>query len=293
MNETEISMFYDVKDVIPKYYTLEAWLEQTINPPVELEEAVLKYRETFDKKLKEDLPCCTISAAFNEKRSLDNIKHKNKLICIDIDRHTKSKKKKCNLCIDMLLVKEMFINHPCTVYCGYSVSGDGIYAILRIHNENELEKYFNLFKENLSRLGINIDDVCKDYTRLRFFSVDREAYYNPDALYYKAPEEKKERKPTPKEYISKTDTEKVEKIIEIINQTGIDITQSYEDWVKVAAALNDGFGDTGLQYFHQVSMNHPDYDPKETDKKYFNCSKMNKIKLAAFFYVANSYGVRY
>ena len=290
---TKISIFKHVKDNVPQDFDLDSWLQQTINPTKELDEAVEAYRQTFDKSLKERLPCATISASFHTERNLNNIVEKNKLICIDIDRHTKSKKKRCNQCVDMLLVKEMFMSHPCTLYCGYSVSGDGIYAIIRIHDENQLGLYFNLFRDNLSRIGINIDESCKDYTRLRFFSVDRDAYYNPDAKYYKAPEKAPERKPVAGFHVSKSDAEKVEKIISIISSTGMDITQSYDDWVKIGAALNDGFGESGLVYFHQVSSQHSDYDPRETDKKYHSCSKMNKIKLAAFFYVANSYGIRY
>lgn len=286
-------MFRTVKDKIPEYYTLDDWLLQTINPPPDLEKAIETYRRTFDKSIKEDLPCCTISAAFHTERNLNNIKHKNNFICLDIDRTTKAKKKRCNQCIDMLLVKEFFMNHPCTYYCGYSCGGDGVYVILRIHDENKLAEYFEYFRNQLSRIGINIDESCKDYTRLRFFSVDKEAYYNPDAKFYKL-EEKKEVKPSARHFgITKSDTDKVEKIIELINSTGMDITQSYDDWVKVGAALYDGFGDTGLTYFHQVSSNHPEYDPREVDKKYHSCSKMNKIKLAAFFYVASSYGLRY
>lgn len=290
---TKISVFKHVKDNIPQDFLLEDWLKLTINPTPELDQAVEAYRQTFDRTLKEKLPCATISASFHTERNLNNIVEKNRLICIDIDRHTKSKKKRCNQCVDMLLVKEMFMSHPCTLYCGFSVSGDGIYAIIQIYDAEELPLYFNLFRDNLSRIGINIDESCKDYTRLRFFSVDRDAYYNPDALFYRAPKKVEEKKPVAGFHVSKTDAEKVEKIISIINETGMDITQTYDDWVKIAAALNDGFGDSGLVYFHQISSHHPDYDPKETDKKYRNCAKMNRIKLAAFFYVANSYGIRY
>jgi len=290
---TKISVFQHVKDNIPLEYDLETWLEATMNPSKDLEELVNSYRQTYDIKLKQKLPCATISASFHTERNLNNIVKKNNLICIDIDRHTKSKKKRCNQCVDMLLVKEMFMSHPCTLYCGYSVSGDGIYAIIRIKDENELGLYFDLFRDNLSRIGVNIDESCKDYTRLRFFSVDREAYYNPAALFYEAPKKKVERKPTAGTHVSKSDTEKVEKIIEIISSTGMDITQSYEDWVKVGAALNDGFGESGLSYFHQVSSQNSEYNAKDTDLKYRSCAKMNRIKLAAFFYVASSYGLRY
>lgn len=293
-NLTEISIFANVEDVVPKTMYLESWLANTIHPnDADLKEKVLKYRETFDPEIKKSLPCCTISATFEGKRSLDNIKKKNRFICLDIDRHSKSKKRKCNQCVDMLLVKELFMAHPCTLYCGLSVSGDGIYAIIKIEDENKLTDFFNMFDESLSRIGINIDASCKDYTRLRFFSYDPDAYFNPNALQYAAPKEKIPPKLKPTNSYSISDAEKVEKIIKVLEDTHMDITQSYEDWVKIGAALYEGFGDTGNDYFHRISSFYPDYDYKATERKWNNCKKMNKIKLDSLFYVASSYGVRY
>ena len=294
VKKTEISIFANVEDNVPKSMPLEYWLLNTIKPQDDdLKQKILTYRETFDPEIKKSLPCCTISANFETRRSLDNIKQKNKLICLDVDRHTKSKKKTCNTCVDMLLVKEMFMEHPCTLYAGKSVSGDGIYAIIRIHDEEKLKEYFEFFRKSLSRIGVNIDESCKDYTRLRFYSYDPDAYFNPDALFYRLPKEKKEIKPKALEHISKSDAEKVEKIIEVLEKTSMDITQSYEDWVKIGAALYDGFGDLGNSYFHKISSFYADYDPKETETKWNQCKKMSKIKLSSLFYVANSYGVRY
>ena len=292
--QTNISIFTDVEDTSPKDMPLEFWLLNTINPQDEdLKAKVLKYRNTFDKSIKTSLPCATISASFDKKRSLDNIKKKNKLICIDVDRHTKSKKRKCNECVDMTLVKEMFAMHPCTYYCGLSVGGDGIYAIIRIEDENQLGKYFKMFEESLARIGINIDVSCKDYTRLRFYSYDPNAYFNPDALYYKAPKELVKKEVKTQNGYGLSDVEKVEKVISLIEEANMDITCNYDHWIKVGAALYEGFGDSGIDYFHRVSSNYPDYDAKETNKKWESCRRMNKIKLSAFFWVANEYGIRY
>ena len=291
---TPISIFNGVEDNVPKDFDLEAWLLNTIKPLDEsLKEKVLKYRETFDTDIKKSLPCCTISASFKERRSLDNIVVKNKLICLDIDRYTKSKKKKSNNFVDMLLVKEMFMEHPCTLYVGRSVSGDGMYVILRIYDEEALTEYFEYFRDSMQRLGLNIDESCKDYTRLRIYSYDPDAYFNPKAMYYRIPKKKEPTQAKAREYVSKNDHEKVVKIIEVLEQTGMDITQSYEDWVKVGAALYDGFGDSGEDYFQRISSFYSEYDPKITKQKWEQCRKMTKIKLSSFFYIANSYGVRY
>ena len=310
----KVSYFNNVKDIKPKEYDLERWLKDTINPPKHLEQEVIQYRETLDKKLKEKLPCITISASFKNHRNEQNVDTKNKLICIDIDRYTKKKKGKCNLCVDMLLVKEMFISHPSTLYTGFSVGGDGVYAIICIEDENDLEGYFNHFQEKFARIGINIDEVCKDYTRLRFFSVDKEAYYNPNALHYKRiiePSEPKKQdsepeindqpvtqKQKPKDTHERrfeilNNWDKAKKIIDIIESRSIDITSGYNDWIKIGGAFYNEFNEDGANLFHRVSKFHPDYTYKACEDKFNSCKKMSKATFASFMYIADSYGVRF
>jgi hypothetical protein len=266
----------------------------TIDPPEDLEEKVESYRETLDKEIKKQFPCVTISASFKGYRNLANIDKRNNFICIDVDRFSKSKKVKSNPCIDMLLAKELFINHPCTYYCGYSASGGhlGLYVILRINNPNLFDEYFNYFQEMLSKVGINIDNACKDVTRLRFFSVDKEAYYNPDALYYKMLSEDKKPE-TKKLNISVSDVDKVENIVNQIKQQHMDITSNYADWIRLAAALYSLFGDGGMSYFQTISSFHPEYSYKKTEDKFNSCKKMTNTKINAFFGVATDYGLRY
>jgi len=289
-----ISYFDNVEDTIPKDYDLDDWLKLTINPPNDLEEKVNEYRETLDKEVKQQLPCVTISASFKNYRNLQNLYKRNNFICIDVDRFSKSKKAKSNPCIDMLLAKELFMQHPCTYYCGYSASGSysGLYVILRINNPKLFDEYFLYFQDMLSRKGINIDNACKDVTRLRFFSVDKEAYYNPDALFYRMPSEIP--KPIEKKvHVNITDLEKVEKIIEQIKRNSIDITSNYEDWIRLAASLYSLFGESGHAYFQTISSFHPEYSYKKTEDKFNSCKKLSNTKINAFFGIATDYGLRY
>lgn len=290
----KISYFENVEDVTPKDYDLDEWLHLTMEPTEELEERVTKYRETLDKKIKETLPCVTISASFNGYRNLQNIDQRNNVICIDVDRFSKKKKAKSNPCIDMLLVKEFFMKHPCVYYCGFSVSGDyfGVYALILINNPKLFDKYFLYFQESLAVYGINIDAACKDLSRLRFYSIDKEAYYNPDALYYKMPSEIE--KPKEKEIkVNISDKEKIEAVVTQIKNKSIDITQDYNEWIKLASALYTFFGDSGLPYFQTISQFHPDYDYKKTEQKFHHCKKMYNSKISTFFAIASDYGVRY
>jgi len=307
----KVSYFSSVNDIIPKDYSLEEWLQMTIEPPKNLEESVNKYRETFEKKYKEKLPCITISASFKGKRNLNNIKAKTGLLCLDIDRFSKGRKKRSNDCVDMNLVKEKFMTHPSCIYTGFSCGGDGVYAIFKVDVELELIEFFEYFKERLSKIGLNIDESCKDYTRLRFFSVVREGYFNTKAktLFFKKnqpndtpvdnePEKVKEKEvknPETKERMIErlSNWDKTKIIIQTIEAQRIDITSSYDDWVKVGAALQIEFGEDGRDAFHRISSIHPEYKKDECDKKYDKCKGMNKIKFSSLFYIASSYGIRY
>jgi hypothetical protein len=299
MSKTKISFFNNVSDTQPKSMSLDNWLSKTINPDDKLKKQVLKYRLLKSDNLKRQIPCVTISASFKKVRNLDNIKKKNQFIVLDIDRFAKSKTAKCNLCLDFERTKKMFMNFPSCYYVGYSVSSngndsqDGMYAIIKLKKGTSLIKAFKHFKKRLQRIGINIDESCKDYTRLRFFSYDPNAYYNPEASEFKIPKKQKIRPSKNKGNASKTDTQKVETIISLIESNAIDITGNYEDWYKIAGALYNAFGEKGRDYFHRISKYYHSYSEKETNKKFSNCMNMKKVTLSSFFHVASNNGIRY
>jgi hypothetical protein len=286
-----ISVFKNAADNVPKDYDLDDWLELIIKPSKRLLSLVETYRNTFNDEDKRKLPGATISANFKDKRNLNNINQKLPFICIDIDRYSKKKNKASNDCVDMLLVKELFMSHPSCYFAGYSLSGSNIFAIIKLSDPDKLDQYFELLKNKLQLRGINIDESCKDYSRLRFFSYDSEAYYNKKAVPLSLPV-KKVYKPQVQSY-SSTDDDKVIKLIEVIKTNTIDITGVYEDWIKIAGALNNSFGENGRYYFHSISQYHPDYTTKKCDDKYDHCSKMNKTTLGSLFKIASDYGVRF
>lgn len=283
--DIKVSYFNNVSDTKPKDISLDKWLSDTINPPSELKKKISDYRKSKNQKAKLRIPCITVSATFKKVRNLDNIKSKNELICLDIDR-------KENPIADMNAVKQYLKKHPSTMYVGYSVSNEGVYAIIKINKKQNLIKYFVYFRKSLKSIGINIDESCKDYTRLRFFSHDKDGYYNPEAKTFELPKKKKIKK-IAFTGVSKSNLNKVESVTSLIEQNAIDITADYNDWVKIAGALYNAFGETGRQYFHRISKYNHGYKFKTADVKFDRCRNMNKISLSTFFYIANSYGIRY
>lgn len=50
---------------------------------------------------------------------------------------------------------------------------------------------------------------------------------------------------------------KVERIVSLIEQKGIDITNGYDNWLKVGFALTSEFQEAGRGFFHRVSDRTP------------------------------------
>ena len=67
----------------------------------------------------------------------------------------------------------------------------------------------------------------------------------------------------------------------------------YNDWVSIALALNNEFGQHGFELFNEWSSKGQGYKPEETRKKYLEqCSKPTSIKIASLFHAAQNFGYK-
>lgn len=170
--ETLISLFGSCKSVMASGIIL---LIQWLKGEGQYREVVDRIRLSTDKKeisaLKLTLPAVTISGIFKE-RNLDGLIKHTGLMAIDIDG-------KDNPTITNIeSLKERISTKAYILYCGLSVSGRGLFCVIKISDPTKhLEHFFALEKE-FADIGVIIDSACKDITRLRFFSYDENAYYN-------------------------------------------------------------------------------------------------------------------
>ena len=65
----------------------------------------------------------------------------------------------------------------------------------------------------------------------------------------------------------------VETIIKRLCENRLDITEPYDNWLRIGFAFADEFGECGRQYYHRVSQFHPQYSSKECDEQYNACLK--------------------
>ena len=81
---------------------------------------------------------------------------------------------------------------------------------------------------------------------------------------------------------------RVAEVADRVAASGRDITQGYDNWLRLAFALSDGLGEAGRQIFDRLSQMNADYDSRECNRLYDNCMKGNKggITIATFFQMA-------
>lgn len=64
----------------------------------------------------------------------------------------------------------------------------------------------------------------------------------------------------------------VKRYADVLKRDKIDITARYSQWIRVAFALANSFGEDGRELFHSISSaGYPKYDHSETDQLYSNC----------------------
>ena len=90
-----------------------------------------------------------------------------------------------------------------------------------------------------------------------------------------------------------SDTERVEALIAQLKMSHTDITNGYNDWLKVGFAIAGAFGESGRSYFHDVSSIYSGYNAQEADKKYDEClrSQDGRTDISTLFYFAKQAGV--
>ena len=86
---------------------------------------------------------------------------------------------------------------------------------------------------------------------------------------------------------------KVERIVSLVEQKGIDITNGYANWLKVGFALTSEFQEAGRGFFHRVSRQNAEYNTSDADKQYDKCLAAHGggVTIATFFQTAKDAGI--
>lgn len=263
-----------------------------------LKKEIITLRSLSDKKKRNKLkqyklPCVTLSGTFKQ-RNKNNLNEHSGLIQIDIDDI-----KDC----DYDSVFTTLISDEHTFVAFKSPSGNGIKLVVKINPsiETHLEQFLALQQYYKEEYGIEIDSACKDIARCMLLSYDPNIYCNPFSDVFpvlfmddvKTPILKKNKV----KYAVSVNSDNVRGIIESltleIERHGTDITDGYENWVRVGFSLAKELGESGRDYFHRLSRYHAEYNQMDCDRKYNQLFNTNKgsISLGTLIYIARLHGI--
>ena len=260
-----------------------------------------KYREG-----KKNLPLATIGGTFANGGLREDLSEATNLLCLDIDA-TKPKKA-AQLKAEGKEVPNEWVNDwealkwklsklPFVAYCALSVGGHGIYLIIPIedyhHHAEAWESLQHLFSKHLH---LTIDAATKDITRPRFISYDSQPYINENAEVFKIKLPEKRTTMPFRRYSSSPSSsteEAVRKCVDEIERRSLDITSDYSQWIDIASALFNEFGEAGKQYFERVSQFYPNANEKDISYKWNKNKNRSGITIATFFEICSRHGIRF
>ena len=259
----------------------------------EYKDDILRLRAVYDKEkrnaLKRSLPQATISGVFSPTRAKNNLSQHSGLICVDIDAKDNPD------ILDWETLKQDLSVLPQIAYCALSVSGKGLFLVIPLRYPEKHLQQFRQLQIDFRKMGIMIDSACSDITRLRCLSYDEHPIINENATLYEGVYvEKPKHKSFPTCFIYEGENTSAEVAVccRKIQQCGIDITASYDDWLKVGCALAT-LGESGRSLFHICSRQNAKYNAAKTDKMFTDLLRRNyqQVNIGTFFWMCKQYGI--
>ena len=91
---------------------------------------------------------------------------------------------------------------------------------------------------------------------------------------------------------SYSDLEHLELVSRRIDESGVDITREYQDWVKLTLGCTS-LGEQAREFYHIICRQYPGYRREECDEKFDNCLRTGRgdVKVATVFQMAKDAGI--
>lgn len=246
---------------------------------------LFELREVYDEKRQRKIWC---------SRRTAHLKLHTGFLCIDIDAQDNQ-----NL-TDMRLILRTLRHRAEVALLMKSCSGTGYFALIPIAYPQYQKEQFKALMRDYAALGITLDKQCGDVTRIRFASYDAEPYINEAAVPYSGVDMGQQvLAPRAAVYAARSyegETQddvvsKVERLVQILEDNRIDITNSYGDWFKIGFSLANLPEPYGRQFFHRVSAVCDKYNPQLCDRKFNDLCHPQRIGIGTFFSICKDYGV--
>jgi hypothetical protein len=281
---SRVTLFSSVREVEnPVVMDLTTYLEKIRDG--EWQDLVIQCRLIKDAKERNEfkrtkMPTVSMSGIFARRDDSSLITHSG-YIAIDLDHvdninHVRNE-----------LVKDVFVH---SVFM--STSGDGLRVLFKIKSNKHLESFRGIQEHLFERYELNCDSNGSNVSKPYIVSWDPAMYYDFSGvkiIFAYFPKET-----TIKQIVDFAHTPKdFEDVLKQVVEKKVNICEEYQDWLKVAFAFCDEFGESGRQYFHEVSRASTKYNARATDKQYNYCLRRGKsgIEISTFYYLAKLAGV--
>lgn len=277
---SKISLFTSAKSNIPEsQITIEDFLSYVKFGKWRLQIEVVRNEPDKDKrrKLKEEaVPAITASGVFS-KRNQDSLLQHSGYICVDLDNFTD---------------KTSLLSDPYTHALFTSVSGGGLAVLVKINPVKHKESFKWLQEYYFKTYGIVCDPAPSNHASLRFVSWDPECFVNEKSKTAKVVSDKPKKVKSLPDYFS--DDHVGQMVKEAVNR-GINIAESYSEYLTLAFAISSGFREAGRSHFHALAGVSAKYNSEQADKQYNICLKKpeGKVTVGSFYYLLKQAGITF
>lgn len=193
--------------------------------------------------------------------------------------------------MDARQVRDMMIYIPYVAYVGLSVSGEGVWGLVRVTSPENLDQHFSHFRSTVeSRTKIKLDSTKgSNPTGLRYISYDPDAKFNLNAFPLPLVRKPSVRSST----LVRQDLGyygQDNDVVLLVNATverRLNLLDDYATWFAVGSGFARELGESGRTLFHTISQLSEKYDYTRTERDYsrwMNYSN-NKGQLGVFFNV--------
>jgi len=272
----------ETKGVAPlpiRSISLYSWLTKT-SPSLLSHQASVRAAVGKDakRKLKNGFMAIIPTGTFSEQGDL-HLTSFSGFISIDVDHMNPDDAKSVLACL------------PYVAYIGESVSGSGVWALVRIPSMSEFKARFLALKRELADVGVTVDSQCSNPSRFRCYSFDENAYFNYGATVFEGVYYEPKRVVATRSFTGDLDL-RLNNLIRLVLELGVDITGNRGMWLKIATAIACKWNEAGRSTFHDISSFYADYSEKETDILYDSVLRSGRhVDVDVIFMAAKMAGV--
>jgi hypothetical protein len=268
--------------------------------------AMLRNASTKEERsrIKNGLPAVLVTGLYENRTQMIEA---SGLMVIDIDRDAQKKGWDLHGTMDAMKSYGKYFRIVSLSPSGNDYGGIKI-IVEHMHPPEQHKQVFNLIAREIEQtFDVIVDKSGSDITRLMYLTHDVNAWmyegypfqtkntmaYRNEALINGIDEETVSKFETKKKEQSKGNRITLDFICNAVKQYEIDITNQYEDWLRIGFALAFEFGEHGRDAFHCLSKQYHKYDESECDAKYDEALKNHsgRVAFGSLIHIAKTHGI--